>query len=820
MRKHNAIVLIFLICGGLQATVEKAAERPAVWLKQEIRYTCEGASEVFLVWGINNWQVPDSVSRPAGSYLKDGLLYTPMRKEEGLFSAELKVKQNTLIDYTFWITKGPRDFAADTWDGKKPGDSVSKQNARHSLCLENNIALVESALVAKPVNELTVLDFSGRMASVAILLLFTVLVIKRTRYKHMEIKPGPYIIIMGSAMILFTLLVLARASIMWMSWDMYFHPIANFPKLMWGGFYDFLYVSVLSLVFLLAVFVFKKHETVQYALSYSFVAIAFISLLVGILNIRMVELAGKPFNFHHLYYAGFLDQSAGRKDFVSTLTPEYIRDVIMFCIAAFALILLFVFLNALFFKKVKLSKLFFTLLISLSAGYMIVASKKVKTLSINYERLANPVTEVFFSINPFESDPQLFTMKVPDSLKKFPRQAESTLPERYSDLPKKIKNVIVVLMESVGAGYVEPYDSIYKATPKIAGCISNAIVFKNVYVHEPSSTASLVSLLGSVQPWLSNTSIIERYPALDIPTLSSELKKKSYRTGFFNSGNNASEGINGFLAHRDFELIKDNKRITCRQNVSIEKNDDICTEKELVSWLRIAPAMPFFAVVNMKQTTAPYHFRGEEKAYRTKDTLLTRYLNALSATDAVVGKLIDDLKHNRLLESTLIVLTSSRAEVFGRYGDNHPLAGIYEEQMHVPCIFINPLLKGETNYTTGSISDLAPTIMNILGYEAAPSWQGISLLANEREPRVYFFSGQNEYKFGYREGDRKYIYNAGSNSTEIYDLAIDPYETYNLAEEQPDVVDMFHRRLAAWVQHQRVYMDTKIKAVPLLASVQ
>ena len=51
------------------------------------------------------------------------------------------------------------------------------------------------------------------------------------------------------------------------------------------------------------------------------------------------------------------------------------------------------------------------------------------------------------------------------------------------------------------------------------------------------------------------------------------------------------------------------------------------------------------------------------------------------------------------------------------------------------------------------------------------------------------------------------IYNAGDDRFEIYDLAADPNETINRANEMRDDIPIWQQRLAAWVQYQAKMMQ-------------
>src|SRR5688572_10969797 len=74
-----------LVAGFLLVTAAiqlKALKPDSLFVKQEIHYLSGSAEEVFLVWGVNNWSPVDSHYFPEGSFKKDGLVYSPMKKQD------------------------------------------------------------------------------------------------------------------------------------------------------------------------------------------------------------------------------------------------------------------------------------------------------------------------------------------------------------------------------------------------------------------------------------------------------------------------------------------------------------------------------------------------------------------------------------------------------------------------------------------------------------------------------------------------------------------------------------------------------------------
>lgn len=132
--------------------------------------------------------------------------------------------------------------------------------------------------------------------------------------------------------------------------------------------------------------------------------------------------------------------------------------------------------------------------------------------------------------------------------------------------------------------------------------------------------------------------------------------------------------------------------------------------------------------------------------------------------------------------------------------------------MRVPLIFANPRLfpHGEKIDRIARQIDIAPTILATLGIAAPPQWQGENLfsanLKGSPDRRAYLFA---DFHFGIVDGDYKYIYDANSAHSEIYDLRKDPAEQHNLSGDsaiaQP--AKIAYERLAAWSAFQNKYLD-------------
>jgi hypothetical protein len=97
----------------------------------EIRYHMPEAGEVFLIWGINRWTVAPEENRPAGTVVKDRVMYTPMAREGDTFVAQMQVPPGTTVDYGFLITKTHDGAPIYVWeaDGDQDYHTVAAQDS-------------------------------------------------------------------------------------------------------------------------------------------------------------------------------------------------------------------------------------------------------------------------------------------------------------------------------------------------------------------------------------------------------------------------------------------------------------------------------------------------------------------------------------------------------------------------------------------------------------------------------------------------------------------------------------------------------------------
>jgi arylsulfatase len=111
------------------------------------------------------------------------------------------------------------------------------------------------------------------------------------------------------------------------------------------------------------------------------------------------------------------------------------------------------------------------------------------------------------------------------------------------------------------------------------------------------------------------------------------------------------------------------------------------------------------------------------------------YLNCTRDVDRSIDTVLDALVASGQADNTVVIFTSDHGELAGSHGLRQKGNLLYDENFHVPFVVCHPDLPGGgTTDTLASAVDLAPTLLDIAGLDAAevaerfPGLRGHSLL--------------------------------------------------------------------------------------------
>ncbi len=187
------------------------------------------------------------------------------------------------------------------------------------------------------------------------------------------------------------------------------------------------------------------------------------------------------------------------------------------------------------------------------------------------------------------------------------------------------------------------------------------------------------------------------------------------------------------------------------------------------------------------------------------------YAGFVSYIDAQVGRLINKLKEENLIDNTLIVYCSDHGEQLGQHGLWQKFQP-YEESIQIPLIISNTNLTPSVDEHITSLVDLPATFLSFAqSKQDEHHGEGYDLLGKQRQQRQLLFSEQeplgdfhNEVAWRMvRDKHYKYIWNFGDRD-EFYDLIQDPTERVNLIHRvDKELLSHYRQALSQWLKKSK-----------------
>lgn len=262
---------------------------------------------------------------------------------------------------------------------------------------------------------------------------------------------------------------------------------------------------------------------------------------------------------------------------------------------------------------------------------------------------------------------------------------------------------------------------------------------------------------------------------------------------------------------------------------------------EAMNWIKENPEKPFFLYLSyftvhiwletkpeLKEKYQQKQAEGDFKSYTNPV-----YAGMIETLDKNVGYIIDELEALNILENTLIIFYSDNGGLHKDESENTPATdnGIYREGkghlyeggIREPLIFYwkNKLQKGVISDAIVTSTDFYPTILDFCGVDySATETEGISFYSHLKHDsatarrNIYWHYPHYSYQLGkpggaVRAGDFKLIQFYEDSSIELYNLAEDPGETKNIAEENPEKTAQLQNALKNWLKDVNAKMPEK-----------
>jgi len=169
---------------------------------------------------------------------------------------------------------------------------------------------------------------------------------------------------------------------------------------------------------------------------------------------------------------------------------------------------------------------------------------------------------------------------------------------------------------------------------------------------------------------------------------------------------------------------------------------------------------------------------------------LADYYAMISHADAAVGRVLAALKQTGEYDHTILVFAGDNGLAVGRHG----LMGkqnLYEHSIRVPLIFAGPgIPAGQRCASYAYLLDIFPTLCELTGIPTPASVEGRSLApllgdpaARVREMTYFAYTDKHRACKDDRHKLIEYVVDGRHCMTQLFDLAADPWELHNLADD-------------------------------------
>jgi len=409
----------------------------------------------------------------------------------------------------------------------------------------------------------------------------------------------------------------------------------------------------------------------------------------------------------------------------------------------------------------------------------------------------------------------------------------------------KLPNIIFILADDLGYADLGCYGHPYAKTPAIDRLAEEGTRFTQFYATGITCSPSRTGFMTGLFP-----ARFQKYPGDfgfgDRTTITDLLKERGYRTGHFGKWDMGptTEGVYGidqyaagsgkkknplgrdtWLFDEAIKFIKDNADKPFYVNIwGHITHYPVDTHPELVKKFKDV-------AVNRKDFSKTMQHKYDECLQIGGDlnTSMRQYFGDVLSLDMQVDRVLKVIDELGLRENTLVVFSSDQgpAPVLSGWKKKRSrkfsanmlgYAGVfrggkheqYEGGVRVPFIIRWPghVKKGrrDSNNVISGI-DWMPTLCSIAGIKELPEqldgedvsdiWFGADRV---RTKPLFWKVGSMRRAPAMRDGKWKFHLNPRhGDRIELYDLSVDPSESRNLADQNPEVVAELRAKLEAWV---------------------
>ncbi len=376
-------------------------------------------------------------------------------------------------------------------------------------------------------------------------------------------------------------------------------------------------------------------------------------------------------------------------------------------------------------------------------------------------------------------------------------------------------NILLISVDTLRADRMSGYGYTRNTSPNLDVLLGSGARYETARTVEPLTAPALASMLTSLPPHEHGSTRNGLRVRGDLPSLPRILRRQGYRVAAFVGSWTLRDKLWGMASHFDhFEDVLTKAR--WYGLVKREASAEDINERAL-AWLdehrKKDSGRPFFAWVHYVEPHAPYKMQREflSQLGPSPDGDLYssrgRYDSEIAYVDHHASELVKQVRALYGTENTMILFVSDHGESLGEHNYWGHGRNLYDTTLHIPMGIVWPgNIEPMTIEAPALITDLAPTILGLLGVAVPDYFQGFDWAAaiTAGEPvevgRVTTYQAhkgsvsakEEQVEVRQRgllevariEGQRKEIFRTTNQRRWVFELEKDPVEENNLAPNQ------------------------------------
>lgn len=374
-------------------------------------------------------------------------------------------------------------------------------------------------------------------------------------------------------------------------------------------------------------------------------------------------------------------------------------------------------------------------------------------------------------------------------------------------------NILLISLDTTRANHLNCYGFPYTKTPVLNDLARHGVLCSQAITPSPATMPAHSSIMTGLYPLHHGVRANGTFTLADENhTLAETLQEEGYRTG---AAISAFVLDSQFGIDQGFETFNDDLTVGMKYSPHMfrERAAEL-TNVPVTKWLREHGREKFFFWVHYFDPHAPY---AAPEPYRT-EYAQRPYDGEIEYADEQIGKMLSVLDEIGVRDRTLVIMVADHGEGLGQHGEQTHSLLVYDSTLHVPMIFSAPAPFPQSKVIESQVclTDVMPTVLDLLGLPVPEGLDGVSLLQDVREVRpaivIETLATMTLHGWapliGVRRADCKFIL---APEKELYDLRRDPSEETNTHEDDPELANELYQQLAHLAGANDPYLATIVQ---------